>query len=499
MEAIYLFLLLTIPLILGIVGIIGIGEIHETVQDWDTRRCDFDYMMSAFRYKPADDPRSIGEFAADNLTYCVSTKATKYLETIFGALFEVLRIQMNAADIMGQVLKILRTQMNKIWQPFSLLMTKFFNKFKQIGGVASRIFQQLFMSMKKAAATATGSIFVALSIQATILNTIDLLIKVLVIFMYILMALVFIFFLPILPLLVIVIITVAGVERAMPGSTGPMGEVFCFHKDTNVIMKNGDEQHISTLKPGDILHEDILVQAVIEVPDEELYDLDGVLVSGYHCLYEGGEVIYVKDHPRAKKSEKREPSLWTLITDKREIPVMGSRGFLRFLDWDEIPDSREAEEAWEKVAAEMLNGKEFKSDFIPTSPPCLDACLKAWVYQGGWRDISKIKVGDWIYGRGKWTKVVGKCQRIVHTATGTDGNRFSDGNWILSANGKWTHPSEKSHEVEWLGYQLITDSGCFRIQMNDGEERLVRDFTEIGSDNILDSHTRVEFLLEEKH
>ena len=82
MEAFYLFLLLTIPLIIGIVGVFAIGEIHETVQDWDTRRCDFDYMMSAFRYKPVDDPRSIGEFAADNLTYCVSTKATKYLETI---------------------------------------------------------------------------------------------------------------------------------------------------------------------------------------------------------------------------------------------------------------------------------------------------------------------------------------------------------------------------------------------------------------------------------
>ena len=67
MEAFYLFLLLTIPLIIGIVGVFAIGEIHETVQDWDTRRCDFDYMMSAFRYKPVDDPRSIGEFAADNL------------------------------------------------------------------------------------------------------------------------------------------------------------------------------------------------------------------------------------------------------------------------------------------------------------------------------------------------------------------------------------------------------------------------------------------------
>ena len=477
--------------------IMDLGLTIDVKENWGEKRCDFDVLIASFKYKPEDDPRSIGQFAADNFTFCVSTKATKYLETIFAALFDLLRNQLDLADVLTQVFKVLRTQLNKIWEPFSVLMNKFFNKFKQIGALASRIFQHLFMSMKKAAATATGSIFLAISTLAAFLNTIDLVIKVLVIFMYILMALLIIFFLPILPLLVIVIITVAGIERAMPGSTGPMGEVFCFHKDTNIIMKNGNEQHISSLKPGDILYDDILVQAVIEVPEEELYEIDGILVSGYHCLYEKDEVIYVKDHPRAKKSEKRESSLWTLITDKREIPVMGSQGFLRFLDWDEIPDSREAEEAWEKVAAEMLNGKEFKSDFIPSSPPCLDPCLKVWAYQGGWRALSKVKVGDWIYGRDKWTKVVGKCERIVHTAIGSDENRFSDGNWVLSGK-EWVHPSGKSEQVEWLGYQLITDSGCFRIQMNDGEERVVRDFTEVGSNNILDSHARVETLLEEK-
>ena len=127
------------------------------------------------------------------------------------------------------------------------------------------------------------------------------------------MALIFIFFLPILPLLVIVLITVVGIEKAMPGSTGPMGSVFCFHKDTNVIMKSGALQNICLLNPGDILHEDVLVQAVIEVPGEQLYDLDGILVSGYHCLYEKDEVIYVKDHPRSKKSTQSEETLWTLI------------------------------------------------------------------------------------------------------------------------------------------------------------------------------------------
>lgn len=495
MEAKYLFIILTVVLTLGIVSIGQVGFANEVVADWNERRCDLDILMTAFRYKPPDDPRTETQFASDNFTYCVTSKTSAYLQTIFGLLFELLRKQFDAGDVMTQVFKVLRIQLQSIYRPFAELMAKFFNKFKQIGSRASIIFQQIFMAMKKASGAATASIFVALSVQATILNTIDFIIRVIVIVMYILMALVFIFFLPILPLLVIVILTVAGIEKAMPGSTGPMGAVFCFHKETNIIMKNGNEQHISTLNPGDVLKDDILVQAIIEVPNEVLYDLDGVLVSGYHCLYNEDEVIYVKDHPRAKKTDKKEETLWTLITDKREIPVMGSSGPLRFLDWDEIPDSREAEEAWEDVASEMLNGKEFKSKSVPQSPPCLDPCLKVWAYQGGWRALSRVKVGDWIHGRDKWTRVTGICRRIVHTAIGSDENRMTDGNWILS--GKWEHPSDKPVNVTWEGIQLITDSDCFRIQMEDGKEYVVRDFTEVGSNQILESHARVESLLEE--
>jgi hypothetical protein len=378
-------------------------------------------------------------------------------------------------------------------------MNRFYVKFVQIGSLTSRVFQQLFMAMKKAGATAVASIFVALSIQASVLNTIDFVIKVLVIFMYILMALVFIFFLPILPLLVIVIITVAGIETAMPGTTGPMGSVFCFHKHTNIVMKTGEEQHISTLKPGDRLRNNILVQAVIEVPGEQLYDLDGILVSGYHCVYHEDGIIYVKDHPRAKKSVKSEETLWTLITNKREIPIMGSNGILRFLDWDEIPDSREAEKAWEMVAFGMLNGShKLVNSMVPTSAPCLDRSLKVWMYQGGWRPLHAVKVGDWIYGKDEFVKVIGICERIVHTAIGVQDNRITDGNWILHGENEWKHPVGKIENVTWQGIQLITDLGYFKVQMLNGQEYLVRDFTEVGAQQILSSHARVESLLEEQ-
>lgn len=496
-EPKYLFIALTLALVIGLVSIEQIGITTEVINDWSERRCDLDILMTSFRYKPPEDSRSLAQFAGDNFQFCITSKTSGYLETIFGVLFEVMRKQFAAGDIMTQVFKVLRVQLNTIYKPFSEMMNRFFTKFKQIGSLASRVFQQIFMAMKKAAGTAIASIFIALSLQTILLNTIDFIIKVIMIVLYICMALIFIFFLPILPLLVIVLITVAGIETAMPGSTGPMGAVFCFHKYTNVIMKSGDEQHICSLKPGDILHDNIVVQAVIEVPGEQLYELDGILVSGYHCLYEKEEVIYVKDHPRAKKSTKYEETLWTLITNKREIPVLGSRGILRFLDWDEIPDSKEAEKAWDMVAFGILNGNDrILPKMVPTSAPCLDRSLKVKLHQGGWRPLYTIKVGDWIYGKDGFVKVTGLCERIVHTAIGCEQNRMTDGNWILHGENEWKHPEGKIEDVKWQGIQLITDKGYFKVQMLNGQEYLVRDFTEVGAQQILSSHARVESLLE---
>lgn len=498
-EPKYLFVILIIILVIGWAYIENDGSRQDIIAHWSERRCDFDVLMASFMYKPPDDTRSSATFAAENFQFCVTSKTTTYLESIFGALFEVLRKQMGASEIMTQVFKVLRVQLNSIYQPFSELMNRFFTKFKQIGSLSSRIFQHLYMSMKKAAASAVASIFIALSLQTAFLNTIDFVIKVIMIVLYILMGLLFIFFLPILPLLALVLVTVAGIETAMPGSTGPMGSVFCFHKDTNVIMKSGIKRNICLLKPGDVLDNDTLVQAIVEVPGEQLYNLDNVLVSGYHCLYHNDEVIYVKDHPRSVKTDKKEDTLWTLITDKREIPVMGSNGILRFLDWDEIPDSREAEKAWDGVAYEMLNSTKISGDKIntPTSAPCLDPSLKVWVYQGGWRPLSKVKIGDWIYGKNTWTKVIGKSERIVHTTLCENGCRFSDGNWVLDETNKWKHIEGDTQKVTWKGIQLITSIGYFKIQMSSGEERIVRDFTEVGREQILESHARVEKVLDD--
>jgi len=497
MEAKYLFVGLTLALTFGFVLTLNSSSAQDIMAHWSERRCDFDVLMTAFMYKPAEDTRSASDFATENFKFCIGSKSNNYLQTIFGVMFEALRKQFAASDIMNEVFGVLRTQLNSIYAPFAGLMGRFWVKFRQIGGLASRIFQHLYMSMKKAAATALASLFIALSLQAAFMNTIDLLIKVIMIVLYILMALVVVFFLPILPFLVIVLITVAGIEKSMPGSTGPMGSVFCFHKNTNVIMKNGIER-ISSIEPGDILEGGNIVQGVVEVPGEVLYSLDNILVSGYHSVHYEGKVIYVKDHPRSFITDKKEQTLWTLITSKREISVMGSNGPLKFLDWDEIPDTLEANKAWDFTVNEMLNGNNaINLSMLPTSPPCIDPSARVRTHQGGLIPISYIRIGTWIHDELGWTKVTGVCVRTVENTLLIDGTHITDGNWILSPSGsrEWKHPTGIYIRKPLTGYQLITESGSFKIYLASNKELIVRDFTEVGSTQILESDFRVENLI----
>lgn len=497
MEAKYLFLLLNI-LLLIIFGFVSmLGNRQEVMAHWTDRRCDFDVMLFSFLYKPDNDPQSISEFVSNNFEYCVSSKSTNYLKSMFNSLYEILRKQMESSDVMAQVMKTLRAQLTSIYDPFSSMMGRFWNKFRQIGTLASRIFQHVYMAMKKAGAMAIASLYLTISLQTSFLNSIDLVINVIMIMLYILLALAVIFFLPILVVLPIVIITVSGIESAMPGKTGAMGKIFCFARNTRIIMSDISYKNISEILVGDILMDGNRVESVIQVPGQELYEIDGILVSGFHRIYDksGGTWIYVKDYPGAKKSSEFHKILWTLITSHRQIPVMGNTSYKQFKDWEEIPYTDYACRMWEIVARNMLN-TEITPVKVPKMPPCLDYDICVREYQGGWRRLSDIRIGSWIYGRNSWTKVIGISHRRVEGGFGQVGNRITDGNWLLEADGTWDHPDIEYDTLPWLGIQLITDSGLFRIRFNTGEERIVRDFTEIGKDNIQDSDFRVDSLLE---
>jgi len=266
------------------------------------------------------------------------------------------------------------------------------------------------------------------------------------------------------------------------------GVFFCFAPDTRVVMENMSETYIQNVELGDILYGGSIVEAVIECPKSTgpIYEIYGICVSGEHKIWSTTENQFIKvsAHPDAILSTMEPGHLWTLITSNREISVKGSTGQVRFADWQETPEILATTIAWNKIAYGLLNRDEPK--YTPSQiyeGPCLEGSVYVYKFQSGLTPISIIEVGDWIYDKKGWTKVLGKCRRLASSGIGHKGQRMTDGNWVLHKDSTWQHPSQKVSPGKWIGHQLITESGAFVVNIG-LKQYIVRDFTEVGSENL---------------
>ena len=483
-------MLLVIFLLIGFGIVLGSSTRLDVMAHWSERRCDLDVMISAFMYKPDELKESSFQFAGDNFKFCVANITKDYLDTVFAKMFAALQQQMGAADIMTNVMNGLRSSLTDLFKPFSQLINRFWHKFQQIGSLSSRIFQHLYMSMKKAAGITIASMFMAISLQTSIMNGIDLVINIIMIVLYIMLALSIIFFLPLLPVMVFVIMASVGIESAFPGRTGGVGSLFCFAPNTSVLAENG-AYNIQDLKLGQKLADGSTVEAIIELPgsSETLYTIDGIYVSGGHRVWSHTDntFISVKDHPWANRSYLAVNTVWTLITSSREIPVKGLTQSIRFADWEELPDTPVYSHAWDTIVRTFLNPNDKLLYPVPKAAPCLDVDIRVKKLQSGFVPLKTIQRGDWVLTNTGWTKVLGVCSRIVNGGIGTKGSRITDGLWIH--NETWKHPTGKMDSTNWEGMQLVTESGTFYIKRIDSDElEMVRDFTEVGYKNLLESY-----------
>lgn len=270
-------------------------------------------------------------------------------------------------------------------------------------------------------------------------------------------------------------------------------DTFCFAAETEVILENSSVTRIKDLTLGTRLRDGQLVEAVLEVPGSlQLYMLHGVQVSGEHLVLYKKSFVPVKEHPDAIKTGGL-PSLWTLITSNRRIPVRGLlKSDLTFSDWEEMPSTLEAAAEWDSIVRGIINNGESASETkISSYAPCFDSTIKVIKYQSGLVPLSRIVIGDWIMGKNTWTKVIGTCSRHVGGGLYSHGNRMTDGVWILSENSNsWTHPEGVCDRRPWRGVNLITDSGAFRIHLASFHTFIVRDFTEVGWKHLKETYEK---------
>ena len=121
----------------------------------------------------------------------------------------------------------------------------------------------------------------------------------------------------------------------MPGL--PERPATCFDKNTAIKMDNGLFKVISEIQAGDILYNNVLVTAKMQLDARHntMYDLYGVCVSGTHTVKHGGRWLRVSDHPDAvKRAKYDEPFVYCLNTSSKTIII----GDTLYADWDELTE-----------------------------------------------------------------------------------------------------------------------------------------------------------------
>jgi len=265
-----------------------------------------------------------------------------------------------------------------------------------------------------------------------------------------------------------------------------MAGAFCFSKDTVIVLKDGFCP-IKDIVIGDVMQDGSTVTATMKFNcdgSEELYVLDGIIVSGSHIVYINGKPIFVKECKDAVPFNGTLSELYCLNTSSHKIQIFGDNVIVEFADWEELDNNSMSD--WDHLVRKFLNNEDYKS----VSEPILNSetgfivSSKVETKEGP-VDISQISIGDTVFDGDVWTEVTGTVRLNGEESfiMGKIGScKMSGATWIYDTD-KWIRAAESRRwrydtPVNRL-VSLFTESGKFVV---DGIA--VRDFSDIGIKNI---------------
>lgn len=493
-----------IPIILTIVGLtlgtallIARMERKQVMANWASRRCEIPIMFAGALYKPADDPRTAGEFSSDNFQYCIKQLQKSAIGSVLTAPMKLFSQQMDAANSVAESqtsdkLGIARLLKGVVGQ----IMTDFYGRIKLFGDQFSRILQRFRMAYERIGAAVNSIAFLGLSMMQGIFNAYNTIVLVVIIILSIIAGVFLIMFFvlfPFIPLLMSVVTVLAA--AGFGAAAGSFASVFCFSGDTLIAMADGSAIAVADLQVGQTVAGGGIVEGMFtmdgsqtaDLQSPQMYQLDDAVVSGDHLVYNEATAAYcaVRDHPSAValSTFALQPSrVFCPLISNRSLRTPGGRVWFR--DWEEIEP--ESESAWHSLIATMLGSSAVES---PVSKSCgFTADFKICTLEAGW-----ISVRDAIIGHNVLTNVGSTMTytRILGTAV-IDGEHtgagIGGGTWIQQSDGKWGHCEESANATSEsaLLYNLITAKGTLIVEK--GGLYYARDALEVGVDRIAETY-----------
>lgn len=531
MDTKWPFMLIAFGLVLALGLTISSLERTGVMNNWDKRRCELPVAMAARFFKPDWDPRSKSDFASDNFDFCMKQYIDKFMALLLTPINALFGKQTNLAGDAINMVDTIRKIAASMFNALSGFLDTYYRKFNASVYEMSRVIQYLRMAMRRANAMVISMLYSGITIFRGLLNTIQFIIKVILIICGIMLAiiiiLIFVLF-PFIPMILAVlgaiVATVLALVMVISGSVGAEANSdksgFCFSSWTMVatLDKNGKEvpTPVSEIKIGDELAQGCgKVTAIIQMDgrDIPLYYLKGIIVSGSHLVKgEDGEWKSVAKDERAVKTRIESSTLYCFNTTTHNIPAYTNLKpeIILFRDWEEIEDDDEkGQYEWNYIILKMLNNlsnyNTWKDSIkISTNIPLMSSKTKIKC-DCGFIPLESMFIGvnNILDSKGEKQLVLGVVRAEVENVDVEKTDK--QGIWnteLFELNGEvWIKGKSTvvSGNDTIEGMTIITESGEFIIwDEQEQRERVIRDFTEIGYKTIHETYPFVASRLRTK-
>ena len=351
--SVFLFILLTILLFIGYSYSVVMLNIKPIKEDWPAQRCNPKIIpFAGLINRPAG--MSVSEYTSQNFQYCMQnilvsitgyavqpiTYATSLLNNIFAELAEALYFINNMmANIRTSIATLGQNVMDRVANVMVPLQ-HILIVIKDLMGKIKGIF--------------TGALYTSLGTYYALKSFLGAIGQIIILMLVILAALIIGFWIIPFTWPVAITMTAIFVSVSIPLAImlGFMSEVLhvqidspipsmpskpnmCFDKNSMLKMNDGKKKKIVDIHPGDILYGDDMVTAklTLDSTNMDMYNVDGVIVSGFHRIKYHGIWIPVLQHPHSHLIHNySEPFLYCLNTRSKTITINDCI----FFDWDEV-------------------------------------------------------------------------------------------------------------------------------------------------------------------
>ncbi len=523
------FLAVTIGLTIGLAVTMASAYRAHIAANWEENRCNPGVVPIAGSFKPANDPRTAGEFAKDNWQTCQKEYIQRAVAVAAEAPKELAAAQGEVVAMAEDATNFLTDVFVDVWKVCYEAYSTFMDRMKGAAKLFQNTLVQLHSVIGRMQASLLAIVYALISSILAFVDSVKITLIVAIIVIGILIALqiiLFFLFLPISGLIVTMtfVLSMVIVAVATAVAAAMVSELFapgaCFKPGTLVALADGTTKPIEDLAVSEKLYngsseEDRHVVGVHRFwSTSPVYDLWGIQVTGDHLVPStaapNAPLIPVSEHPeatpvrmtsldmlRSTAAGNRASEVWCLTTSDRRIPCLDSAGRIReFADWEEIPDSaRDRLDAWRAAVSAMLN-----NGFVPSigaavdSEAALHPDTEVRVHnprtgEVAWMRVADVPLGAQVaYDVDGFTTVVGRVDYeadAVEHAVVVGANILSEGCWIREQTGFWTQPTRyprlaaaTAAPATWI--HLYTARGT--IMLRGGH--VIRDASDVGLDRI---------------